>query len=360
MWNGSEKTEDSESRRLSDDESSRISDAITGMMTTELPLAPGLRATAAEMPRNQFRLRHALNSVAAQLESGASVDEALGTSGAALPEHLRGLVNITARSGNSGQALGNFVNYSTLGADLRWRLLASLAYPVTTVLFSAGLFLFICVAIVGNFENIYRDFGVPLPTITMLLMTVARPLYNAWDVLLEATAGFFIFAIIFFLFVDTKTKRAIIGSLPLVGTIFRNISLAEFCHLLALLLESKMPLPEAIRLGGTGVKDASVERATVGVSKDVAGGMSLADAVSRRSVFPSGLARVLQWAEKSRSLPESLRMVGEMFASAARSQAEFAGTFLSVLAVLSILFGAATFVVGLLLPMIILISKLSG
>ncbi len=360
MSNGNEAQPENVTPRLNDEESNRLTGEITGLIAAGLPLSSGLRATAAEMPRSQARFRSAMNAVADSIDGGATVDDALKIAGSPLPEHLRGIVGISARNGRTSQALGKFVSFSTLGADLRWRLWASLAYPVLSMAIATGLFVFVCVALVGNFEVIYKDFGVPLPKLTMVLLVVARPFYTSWNVFLEGIAGLLIFGLLFLLFVDPSTRRGLIGSLPLVGPIFRNISLAEFCHLLALLVESEIPLPEAIRLSGGGVKDSAIGRAATAISQDVGAGMSLSAAVAHRSVFPSGLSRVLKWAEGTRSLPESLRMIGEMFGSRANAQAEFAGTFLSVLAVLSILFGAGIFAVGLLLPMITLISKLSG
>ncbi len=360
MSNGNEHQPENVTARLTEDESIRLTGEITGLVSAGLPLSSGLRATAAEMPRSQGRFRSALNAVADSLDGGATVDDALKTAGSPLPEHLRGIVGISARSGRTSQALGKFVSFSTLGADLRWRLWASLSYPLLSMAIASGIFVFICVALVGNFETIYKDFGVPLPRLTMVLLVVARPFYASWDVFLEGIVGLLFFGLLFLLFVNTSTRRGLIGSIPIVGPIFRNISLAEFCHLLALLVDSEIPLPEAIRLSGRGVKDSAIDRAAAAISQDVSAGTSLSAAVARRSVFPSGLSRVLKWAEGTRSLPESLRMIGEMFGSRARAQAEFAGTFLSVLAVLSILFGAAIFAIGLLLPMITLITKLSG
>jgi general secretion pathway protein F len=53
-------------------------------------------------------------------------------------------------------------------------------------------------------------------------------------------------------------------------------------------------------------------------------------------------------------------MVGEMFEARARSQATFAGTVLAVMAVVFVLLGMAAVVIGLMLPLLTLISKLSG
>ena len=38
------------------------------------------------------------------------------------------------------------------------------------------------------------------------------------------------------------------------------MSLAEFCHLLALLVNGRLPMAEALRLTGQGVEDASIDQ----------------------------------------------------------------------------------------------------
>src|SRR5262249_49730530 len=151
-----------------------------------------------------------------------------------------------------------------------------------------------------------------------------------------------------------------LSGIPVVGAVWRNTSLAEFCHLLALLLECEVTLVEGLRLTGVGVPDDSIHRACRGMSRDVEQGLSLSQAVSRQVVCPRGFHRVLTWAEGHQSLPQSLHMLGEMFEARARAQAGFAGSVLGVIAVLSIMFGVAVMVIGLFLPLYTLISKLAG
>jgi general secretion pathway protein F len=155
--------------------------------------------------------------------------------------------------------------------------------------------------------------------------------------------------------------RAIAAKIPILGGVWRWTSLAEFAHLLGLLLENSLPLPEALRLTGEGVQDASINSACKRMAGEVESGKSLGEAMAAcRRAFPSGLARLVQWAGNQRSLPEVLHMAGEMYEARARAQGAFAGTTFSVLAVLMILWGILTVVAGLMLPMISLISRLSG
>ena len=96
------------------------------------------------------------------------------------------------------------------------------------------------------------------------------------------------------------------------------------------------------------------------MAADVERGVPLARAMVGRPELPTGLARLLRWASDQNAVAEILHMAGEMFEARARGQATFAGTVMAVLAAFVVLWGIFTVVFGLMLPMITLISRLSG
>ena len=344
--------------RLSEDDVARLTEQIAGLTSAGLPLAPGLRATSEEMSRG--RLRSTLVSVADVLDRGSSVEEALAGQGARLPGHLRGLIAIGSRTGKIGHVLGRFIGYHNVGADLRRSLVISLAYPVLSLSIALGVVIYICTSIIPSFEAIFKDFGVSLPPLTVVVLTVAHVFEVSWQWVVEMLIVVLVLWLFSFVALGAPTRRAMMSGLPVVGMVWRSTSLAEFCHLLALLLECEVPLGEALRLTGEGVCNSSVERACMGMSRDVEAGLTLSQSVLRQPVFPRGLGRIFRWAEKNQSLPESLHMAGEMFEAGAKVQAGLAGTILAVIVVNAIMMGIAVIVVGLFLPLIMLISRLSG
>ena len=110
---------------------------------------------------------------------------------------------------------------------------------------------------------------------------------------------------------------------------------------------------------GDGVQDADLDRSCRLMAAEVESGRSLGQAMASRRPFTSGLPRLLQWAEKDRTMPEVLHMAGTMFEARARSNSTFAGTVVSVLCVLMVM-GMVMIIPALFLPLITLISKLSG
>jgi type II secretory pathway component PulF len=343
--------------RLNGAETAELSRQIAGLANAGLPLAHGLVALGEELPRG--RLRRSMNELAGTLESGVTLDEALEKQRDRIPPHLRGLVIAGVRTGKLGDILSRFSEYVAVGSELERRLWLSLAYPILTVCTALALFFFVCVILVGQFEAIYQDFGIPLPRMTVGLIAIARFMRTAWAPIVSVAGIVFVTWLVGRVLLKPPLRRAIAGRLPLIGRVWRATSLAEFCHLLALLLESQLPMPEALRLTGEGVQDSDIDASCRGMANQVELGRSLSQAMQTARRFPVGLPRLVRWAENQESLPEVLHMAGAMFEARGRTYAAFVGTVLNVICVL-VVFNMVLFVPALFLPLITLISRLSG
>jgi general secretion pathway protein F len=338
-------------------DAAELSRQIAGLAQAGLPLASGLVALGEELPRG--RLRRSMNELALSLESGVTLDQAVLDQGQRIPAHLRGLVIAGLRSGRLGDVLSRFSEYVGVGTELKRRLWLNLAYPILTVCVAMALFFFVCVVLVGQFEAIYLDFNIPLPGITLALLFLGRIVRMIWAPVVLVGGALFAGWLAARVFLPQAARRAVAGRLPLLGTVWRSTSLAEFCHLLALLLESHLPLPEALRLTGEGVQDADMNASCRAMAAQVESGRSLARSMEERLLFPAGLPRLLRWAESETSLPEVLHMAGAMFESQARAHSTFVGTVFNVLCVILVL-AMVMVIPALFIPLITLISKLSG
>jgi general secretion pathway protein F len=384
------------------------------MTRAGLPLGSGLIALGQELPPGRFR--RSLFDLAAALSKGASIDQALEQQQDRIPPHLRGLVQGSLRTGHLGDILGRFSGYVSIGTELERKLWLSLAYPILSIIAALALFIFVNAVLVGQFEVIFLDFGVPLPSVTVGMIVFSRALRTGWPAFLLVGVLIFVGWLLARLFLRLPERRSFVSKLPIVGGVWRYTSWAEFCHLLGLLLESHLPLPDALRLTGEGVQHADLERACQSLASEVEQGKTLAEAMGARmpepavrpapaetpagelvvkgvahavdhamgaggwtsslaeealvaaaadpaavrSIIPSGLPRLLQWAGSESAMAEVLHMAGEMYEARARAQATFAGTVMAVLSVVIVLWGIFTVIGGLILPLITLISKLSG
>ena len=119
-------------------------------------------------------------------------------------------------------------------------------------------------------------------------------------------------------------------------------------------------MPEALRLADDGVGDRSLKRVGEHVARSVESGRSLADSMESDRRFPRGCTPLLRWAEKPGTLPDVLHMIGQMFEVRAEERLTLAAVLTGTISVTLIVCGAFLVILGLMLPLLTLISKLSG
>jgi type II secretory pathway component PulF len=344
--------------RLSGAEALELSAQLAGLARAGLPLAPSLAALAEELPRG--RLRRSMRDLARGLGSGQLLGEALGDQQGRVPAHLRGLVVAGVRSGRLGEVLGEFADFAAIGVELRRRLWLSLAYPLLTTLLTLSVFAFVGIAVLPQFDRMFADFGVPLPGVTIVVLRLMHRTAVIWPTLATIAGVLVAGGLAARLFLPPALTRSLMATIPVLGSVSWWTSLAEFCHLLGLLLEHRLPMPEALRLAGEGVQDAGLEAISRLVAEDVEDGKTLAESMARRRGFPPRLPRLLRWGENQGSLPDVLHMAGELFAARASAQATTAATAATLACFFFILTGIVLVVGSLMFPLITLIAKLSG
>ena len=157
---------------LTAEEAARLSEQIAGLVKAGLPLGPGLLALARSFPAAGCGARSI--ELAESLDRGESLDAAVDGQKDRIPPHLRGLVLGGIRSGRLGDVLGRFTGYVSIGTELGRKLWLSLAYPILSIFVALALFLFVHLVVVAMFETIFRDFGIPLPRMTIAMIMLSH------------------------------------------------------------------------------------------------------------------------------------------------------------------------------------------
>jgi type II secretory pathway component PulF len=344
--------------RLSNLDVAEFTRHLAGLNRAGLPLPSGVRALGDELA--SAPLRQVLQAVAGDLEAGRPLHESVEAQGARFPRHLRGLILAGASSGRLGEALEQFARYHHIDRQLKRKLWLSMAYPLMLVGSIAVLFIFVCTVIVQDFAKIFSDFNFQLPGITVFLIDTSHSISAAgpWYILGLLAAALLVW-ILGASLGGPGWRHSLSSPIPLIGPLLRWTTLVEFSHLLALLLESELPLPVALQLTGDGIRDADIASTCRGMRKLVETGMPLSDSMERMPQFPASLPRILRWAEESHSLPGALHLAGDMYEARARAQATFVGVACTLITIIFVLWGAALLVVALFLPLVQLISKLA-
>jgi len=352
--------ESSESqRRLTDQQVADLAHQVAGITRGGLPLAGGLRALAEETESGALRL--VLWTLADQLEAGVPFENAMRSQGDRLPAHMRALVLAGVRTGKLGQVLEQHVKYFNMVAELKRKLWVTLAYPALLLIILSGLMTVVSFFVVSAFKRIFMDFGVELPVITIAVIHVADLVMHAWWLVpLVLTAAVFVWWILLGGIWGAAVRRRLAYRIPFIGPVLRWSSLARFCHLLGLLLESELPLPAALQLAGEGSRDPEIADACRSVTLSAEAGQSLSSSLAGPRRFPAELAQIIGWGEGIQTLPEAMYMAGEMFEGRAKLHTTFVATAVGPVVFILVIFGVGFTVIALFMPLIKLMTELSG
>ncbi len=340
--------------RLSDEEAAALGSQLAQMAKAGLPLAPGLRALAGEMAGR--RVADAVRRLAGRLESGMSLEAALESEGRRFPAHVRGLIVAGVQGGRLPEAMEEFIGLEGARIELRRQVWHSMAYPCLLTGAVLALFVLVCMLLVPQFERIFGELKVTVPLATKLLMWVAGPG-------LALVIGLPVFVIAAFMFLvwarGAAWARRVLYAVPFLGPVWRWSGLLSFSRMMALLLGQQIPLPRALRLTAAGLREGDLSAACRGAAQEVEAGRSLSACLPEFWQFPPTLRPLVAWAERSSDLAAAFRSGAEMFKDRLQVSITLLETILPPIVFLLIVAAVGFLVMGLMLPTISLIYRLS-
>jgi type II secretory pathway component PulF len=342
--------------RLTSEETAELTNQVAELAKAGLPLAPGLRALADELPSR--RVAAVLHELADQLERGIPLAAALEAQGSRFPSHLRGLLLAGVRSGRLAETFEEFVEIQRNRIEQRHRIWTILAYPLVLLAMVLGLFVFSSVFLIPGLAKILSDFDAELPALSVFLLNLMSPLVVGANL---AIVGILIVAAM--LLVSLRTRAAWAQDLcyrvPVIGPLWRWGRLAEFSRLMGLLLDQEVPLPKALRLTAQGLGDPYLAQGCQRLAHLVESGGSPAESLPQVRQFPASLRPVVQWGQQVLALPAAFRAAAEMYNGRAYVQATFLEMITLPLVLVIVLASVLFLAIGLFLPLISLIQKLN-
>ncbi|MGD9648092.1 MAG: type II secretion system F family protein [Pirellulales bacterium] len=322
--------------RLSPAEAAQLGDELTRLAAAGLPLPEGLRALADEAPTR--KLRRGLLSLAARLERGEPLAEALAHLGRRLPGYLSALLASPAAQHRLGALLSAQLEEERRAKQLRFEARTAALYPGLIVACSIVVFSFLVLMLARPVTSIMYEFGLELPWPTQLLVNLQEnSTAVAVSVLGTVAGGWLLVRFV----LPRPLSHAALKLVPFVGPLWRFSALARWSRMVAQLLDAEVPLPQAISLAGESTGDADLAAASRQAAQSLAQGQPLAQALGMSTAFPRSLGPMLNWSSNQHQLTTVLLAAGDSFAVRARRQINLIGIAMPAIAFLVVVWCAS-------------------
>lgn len=317
-----------------------------------VPLAPAVAALA-----DQFRGRaqRRILGVAAQLDDGQPLSEALESPYRVLSRDALLMVRVGQVSGLLGPAL-RLIGGSRQDRVNAWSSIASrLAYLLVIMMFAETISGFLLYFIVPKFEAIFADFRVPLPSITISLIHASHLLVRyglLTFVICMAQLGLF-------LFLPFSFGGWMNYQVPIFDRLLARRHAALVLRALSVVIEANKPIGTGLYILAERYPAKWVRRRLARASTDVQMGADWIDALWRRGVIRRADAEVLASAASVGNLVWACRELADTAERRQQLRLQVLIQSLFPLAVLAMGVAVATICLGYFTPLVILIQRLS-
>lgn len=330
---------------------STVTRQIATLVGSDIAIEEALRlvATQSEQPA----VSSLLLEVRGAILDGRSFATALGQHPKAFPEFYRASVAAGEASGQLPDVLNHLAEFVENRQANGQKLQLALLYPALLACVSFGIMVLLMVYVVPDIVKVFVSRGADLPFLTRLLIAVSWFLQNFGLYLLIAVAAL--------IFLFTRWAKAPANRLRLhqafierrpIRRFSRQINAARFAGSLATLVESAVPLVDALHAAAAVTPNAYVRERALGVAQRVREGVSLRAAMTEAGVFPTMLVAIVASGESSGKLAPAL---GRASSELERELDALVSTLVSLVEplVLLIMGGLVlTMVLAILLPII--------
>jgi general secretion pathway protein F len=336
-----------------------LNDEIAALVRAGIPLEVGLGATQ-DLPTKLQGLTERLRR---QMEQGASLPTALRSCGADLPPSYLALVEAGIKSNRLTDALVSAAAFCRALLEMQQQARSALVYPLLVLCVAYAFFLFLLHALLPRIVSLLVQAGTPPGRLLEVLESMSATAW-LWGPLVPFVA---IVAALWtgILPSSIADKPAIVllrlRWVPWLRRILRDVQSASYCHLLGILVDRAVPLPDALELAASASGDKPLLAECRRIAADLRRGVPLDQAMQTARRLPAFTRWLMSAGQGQGELPSVMATVADIYRRRARSQMELFR--MSAPLVLTVILGGgavAAYAILLFLPMRNLFMDLSN
>ena len=261
------------------------------------------------------RLGLVLNQVAKDISAGNSLHSALARHPKTFNNIWLSLVQAGEVGGQLAETLSQIALYIKTQEGMKSKIITAVTYPAILLVASVGVLVYFVLGIVPTFAQIFQDFNIDLPMITVIVLSISGFFMNHGILIIVACLVLF-FSFRFYIKTPEGKKRwhSFLLSIPLLGNFLCNIYYSRMLTTLATLLRSGVTILNAIAVLEESFNTNVIIQNALRVAKaDVAAGRSISDSFRAAGVFPGLMTEMMLMGEESGKLPGIIATLSKFY-----------------------------------------------
>jgi type IV pilus assembly protein PilC len=285
---------------------------LSAMLDAGLPALGSLEAIADQIENKT--LSQILKQVSTDIEAGTTFSQAFAKHQKVFSILFVSMVKSGEEAGALPKVLARLADYLEARDALVHKVKAASMYPAFVasffVLAVAGIMLFL----IPQFEKIFADFDLELPTLTKTLIAISRFVGGnlVWEFLALGVGGY-----LFWKWKATPAGRRKLDELilkaPVIGKVVLKASIARLTRTLGTLMENGVSVVSALEIVGETSGNVIIKEAIDSVGVGVGNGSTISEGLSGSPIFPKMVVSMVAAGESSGNLPSMLEKISDFY-----------------------------------------------
>lgn len=309
------------------------------------------------------KMKETIRDVQNRVEAGETLSRAMSHHPSIFSNLTLGLVRAGEVGGVLDETLDRLAQFMEADIRLRQKVKAAMTYPVLVGIVAILIVTFLVTFIVPKFMDIFKDFKVEMPAITLLLVTISNFMTSPHGaaIIVGGSVGF---SMGFKKFKSTKWGKRFYDKykmkLPVFGKLSHNIAVERFCRTLATLLTSGVPILQALETVAGAIDNETFTDVIMTARARIREGDPIGEPLEKSGLFPPMVVQMIAIGEETGSLDQMLGKVADFYEVEVETQLEQLAATIEPLMIVGLGLMVGFIVIAMFMPMVSLINGLSG
>ncbi|UJF14836.1 type II secretion system F family protein [Jeotgalibaca sp. MA1X17-3] len=297
-------------------------------------------------------LKETLEEVASEIKEGTALSDAMKKYPKVFPELLFHMIHSAEISGQLEEVLDQMATYYEKQYRIKQKVSTAMTYPLVVGGLALLIMTFLLIFIVPIFSDLFASMDQELPAITQFVMSLSTWFQTYWWLF------FLSIALVVLLLIRLSKEEKVAYyfdylqlKIPVIGTFIQKALLARMTQTLSSLINSSVPILQAIEVTSQVVGNRVVEKVLLEAKKEVEQGESLAKPMENHWFFPALIIQMIQVGETSGSLDDMLKKVSEFYDQEVQEASEKFQALIEPLLIIFLSVVVGLIVLSIVIPM---------
>ncbi len=285
---------------------------LSTMIDAGLPLVQCLQILGKQQDNKTFK--KILTDIQVDVETGTTLADSMRKHPKAFDNLYSNMIEAGELGGILDTILSRLAVFKEKSMALQKRIKGAMTYPAICLGISVIILIVILLFVIPVFDKMFKDFGSALPLPTQFVVNLSNGFKSNWF-------WFFLGAFALFwgikkIYATDKGKfriDAMMLKAPVIGPLTRRIAVAKFTRTLSTMLQSGVPILDALQVVGKTAGNKVIEMAVYRTADAIAEGRAIAEPLEESGVFPTMVVQMINVGESVGALDTMLEKIADFY-----------------------------------------------